>query len=77
MFKLFVTYPSKGRDELPELVPHLVALGLPLLEHLEEIPNLVVVVLSNFSLDSLGTSHGCLAPHHGGGPTESCGHHGP
>ncbi len=77
VLEFFVSYPSQGADELAELGPHLVALGLPLFEHLKQDPDLIVVVLSNLGLDSLGACHGGLAPHDGRGPAESRGHHRP
>lgn len=77
MLEFFVSYPPEGADELPELVPDLVALGLPLLKHLKQGPDLVVVVLSDLGLDSLGACHGGLAAHERRGPAEPRRHHGP
>lgn len=77
VLQLFVSYPPEGADELPELVPYLVALGLPPLEHLEQGSDLVVVVLSDLGLDSLGACHGGLAAHERRRPAEPRRHHGP
>ena len=77
MLELLVSYPAQGGDQVPKLIPHVVALGLPSRDHLDKLADLPVVVAANLGLDGLGARHGRLLAHHGRRPAEPRGHDGP
>lgn len=74
MLKLLVSDPSQRLDEVGELGPHVIALRLPFCDHLQQCPNLIVVVVANLRLDSLGACHGRLTTHDSGAPSKTSGH---
>lgn len=77
MLELLIADPAQRGDELGELGADLVALGLPLGDHLEQGADLLVVVAPDLGLDGLGAGHGGLTAHDGGGPAEAGGEGGP
>lgn len=68
VLELLIPNPSKSIDERPQLLADLVALRLPLADHLQQRPDLRVVVVADLRLDRLRARHGRLAAHDGRGP---------
>lgn len=77
MLQLLIPYPPQGQDELRQLLPDLIALGLPLRDHLKQRADLRVVVPANLRLHGLGAGHGGLAAQDGRRPAEPRGEGGP
>lgn len=77
MLQFLVPYPAQRVHELLDLAADVVPLRFPLGNHLEYGADLLVVVAPDFGLDGLGTGHGGLTAHDGGGPAEAAGEDGP
>lgn len=77
VLELLVPDPPQGTQQVGELLADLVALGLPLADHLQQGADLRVVVAADLRLDRLGARHGGLAAHDGCRPAQPRGHDGP
>lgn len=77
MLELLVADAAQRLDEVLQLLADLVALGLPLGEHLEQGADLLVVVGADLGLDGLGAGHGGLAAQDRRAPAQARGQHAP
>lgn len=74
VLELLVADPPERVDEGAQLAADLVALGLPLRDHLQQRADLRVVVVADLRLDGLGARHRRLAAHDGRRPPQPVRH---
>lgn len=77
VLQLLIPYPPQRLYQVPNLLTDSITFSLPLRNHFEYFSNLIIIMVPNFGLYRLRTSHGCFATHDRSRPPQTSGENGP